>query len=187
MLRWTRWVCLFAVLSACSSNGSTLVGAVDAGGIDAPCAADETRCGGACTNPQTDRNHCGACGTRCQNHEACVAGRCATACLPGGRPSARAAASTCTDRAHRGACGAACGTGPVCAAGQCALECGANLATCGGDGGAGPRFCAITCSDNANCGACGTLTAGQLCQAGACVTAPHRPAALQRRLPRCPV
>jgi len=129
-----------------------------------------------CANPKTDRDNCGACGTKCASGEICKDSLCAIDC-PSGQ-------STCmdskchdlqNDNAHCGACGTACAAGEVCSAGKCALSCATGLLTCtasssdaGTDAG-GAKYCANSKTDRENCGACGvTCAAGEVCSDGAC-------------------
>lgn len=55
--------------------------------VTSSCPAGEIACGGTCTDPNTDPNHCGGCGTVCPSADTCAAGTCvppavAGACLP---------------------------------------------------------------------------------------------------------
>ena len=79
LLRWIRMACarsaflVFVVASGCNVYGPTLL-VGDGGGVDAPAEACSTQCGGKCTDTQTDKNNCGACGTTCET--GCSGGMC---------------------------------------------------------------------------------------------------------------
>lgn len=127
----------------------------------APCPADETCCNqieplGACRNTNTDKDHCGACGSPCDSQIAdrCVGG----ACKCGG-------STPCTG--DQRCCNGACrdiNTTSFC--GSCQSAC--NLAKtdrCGGG------VCSNTSTDDNNCGGCGIrcdVQAGQQCCSGLC-------------------
>jgi hypothetical protein len=156
---------------------------------DAPC---RTRCGGFCTDPDTDPENCGACGNDCTlrpgvdiSRVRCVAGRCdfTGACLPG--------RANCSGVADDG-CEAMVNTATRC--GSCTTMCSAAAPTCmamaGAPGGfgcssgcsvMGQARCAGTCvdimTDARNCGACGTVCpaigGAAACVAGRCsITCP---------------
>ncbi|MBN1770512.1 MAG: hypothetical protein JXB32_04555 [Deltaproteobacteria bacterium] len=86
-------------------------------GPDADCPDGGLWCDGACFDPATSPDHCGACGVACGPHGDCVLGLCV--CdpdydwCPGG----------CTrldiDRANCGTCGVACAVGEACRRGAC--------------------------------------------------------------------
>ncbi len=181
----SNWLALlFAAFTAagagCTSSSVVGSGADGGGGMDIVdsgpvCASPQTACSGACVDPMTDRDHCGACGTRCPGGQVCAMGRCAIACPMGQVVCGGLCVSTRVDRANCGACGNTCAQGLVCAEGRCQLECGARLARCGGgdagvsDGGAGD-FCADLQTDRLNCGMCGVACpAGNVCEGGRCV------------------
>lgn len=72
---------LIACGSASSADpdaGAPDAGTPDAGDPDATtCDGDEVVCGAACTDLQTDDEHCGDCATACEDGAACVDGECA--------------------------------------------------------------------------------------------------------------
>jgi hypothetical protein len=95
------------------------------------CSTGEKRCEGACTNPHTDPQNCGACGNACGPAEVCAGGACvcrggggttggggdATYCTPDGGTSY--CADTATDNANCGSCSNACSAGSYCARATC--------------------------------------------------------------------
>ncbi len=147
-----------------------------------PCTA---ACAGTCRNLCSDRNHCGACGARCEarpHAEArCDVRRCLYACLTGwgdcnGDGSGGDADGCESDltiaTAHCGACGRACPAGATCRGGFCG--CGGTRFSCN-------RVAADGCESNVaedidNCGGCGLRCARPagsstpVCTAGVCST-----------------
>jgi len=134
-------------------------------------------CGGACIDPQIDRNNCGACGQVCGPTEACSNGKCVA-------PSCDSASTVCNgacvnlalDRNNCGQCGNACPGGAlaVCIQGACNQACLLNPSA--GIGGVG-LSCGGSCVDAAhdvnNCGGCGaTCGANQTCNVGRCLDCP---------------
>ena len=152
---------LIALTGCGDDDGGTDAGAdTDAA---AACVGSEIDCGGVCVEPQTDRDHCGACGTVCGVNEVCASGACALECPAGLDICSGACADLSADRANCGACGTACDPGTVCSEGACELSCSSDLTDCDGS-------CRDLTSDRANCGACGTACAdGEICTDGACV------------------
>jgi hypothetical protein len=71
---------LLVVASACNVYGPALLD--DAGTTDAPAEACTLQCGGKCTDTQTDKNNCGACGKTCET--GCSGGTCTPTLLAGG-------------------------------------------------------------------------------------------------------
>jgi hypothetical protein len=142
----------------------------------AACASGLTRCGNACVDLATDRNHCGACGEVCPGIGGlvCAGGRCG--CPAGWADCSEAAPQGtegyCADLGNNpgncGACGVACAAGQTCANGQCqggSVQCGSGLTDCGG-------ICVDLLSDLAHCGACGAVCESGLvpveCRNGIC-------------------
>ncbi len=138
-----------------------------------------TCCSGVCRDLQTDRNHCGTCGTVCRNEHggtSCVAGVCRPTCdtawgdCDGSRSSGcETSLRTTTDC---GKCKAACvrtdGTA-TCETGACALDrCDAGFANCDATEANGceldlsrtPNTCATAEWVGSNCGDTGS---GALC------------------------
>jgi hypothetical protein len=156
-------------------------GACAEGGA-AACTEPLVVCAGACVDPGSSREHCGArgdcaganAGAACAPGEICAAGACVLTCQAG----LVACAGTCVDpavsREHcgaRGDCaganaGAACASDEICAAGRCAPPpCDTPHLLCGG-------ACVDAEVDPANCGGCGrACAAGEACVRGACVEA----------------
>lgn len=142
------------------------------------CSTDEACCGYTCVSPQTDPEHCGACGNACAEGEVCESGTCRCgnrACPEGDACCDIAGQDTCVDALsnpqHCGGCNIDCATGERCAGGRCTclaqdgvLEaCSADETCCPGIG------CRALDRDARNCGLCGHLCgAGEVCDSGAC-------------------
>jgi hypothetical protein len=141
----------------------------DASAVDSgpTCPVGQLSCGGACVNPQTDNNNCGACGAVCPMGQSCMTGACRpTVVCPMGQTACGATCvNTTSDNANCGMCGNACPMGQVCTMSVCgAPPCAMGQTRCG-------AACVDTQADNANCGACGNACAmGQTCRAGTCTT-----------------
>ncbi|MEZ4409824.1 MAG: hypothetical protein R3A52_25630 [Polyangiales bacterium] len=130
------------------------------------CLSGQVECGGACVDPQTDNNHCGACGTVCtappHARATCAAARCGFACDAGwsdcdGNAANGCEVNTAADPANCGACRNACSfanAGATCSAGVCAIgSCNAGYGNCDGFAGNG---CEVnTRTDTNHCGGCG--------------------------------
>lgn len=141
----------------------------------ASCSAEETVCGGACSNLQSDRDNCGACGTACGDGLVCSFGACVEGCEGGLVSCGGSCVDQSSDEANCGGCGNAeslfvCAPGETCTDGVCGC-------------GAGELVCAGTCTnpqtDNAHCGATGdclganageTCGSNQACLNGDCVS-----------------
>lgn len=85
------------------------------------CPSNTISCGGACTNPRTDRANCGGCNVRCAGNEDCVAGACARVCgatetLCDGR-----CRDLLNDTSHCGECNRSCSGLRLCYDGVCRL------------------------------------------------------------------
>jgi hypothetical protein len=101
-----------SVLAAGCTSNSVVGSGMDAGS-DVQCTAGQTACGGACVDPRTSAQHCGACGTACPGGNVCVNGACMQSC-PGAQTlcngnlcvstaptaSTAAPAATCAPRAR---------------------------------------------------------------------------------------
>ena len=161
------------------------LGVCNAGSAQVGCKSGfDARCGSPlrCTNTQTDRNNCGACGVVCSNANgttACVAGKCTPTCDSGhsdcnGNPNDGCEADVSSN--------ATCGSGPggTCAKCVAPISCVAGAsgfygcATCEQRGlktcpsGAGTSKCVDLQTDANNCGSCGTVCPGGVCKAGHC-------------------
>lgn len=144
----------------------------------------DSRCGTPlrCTNTQTDRNNCGACGVVCSNSNgttSCEAGAC--------KPVCDIAHADCNGNPNDGceadvSSNTTCGSGPGGTCAKCAapITCvsSANgfygcatcelrgLTTCAA--GTGTSKCVDLQTDATNCGSCGTVCPGGVCKAGHC-------------------
>ena len=133
------------------------------------CGADEACPDGACVNLETNANHCGGCGVRCDEGITCVSGVCSDPpqTLSGDGPACGwlndlersrhceegedccffAVENRCvsldTDPANCGACGAECGAGASCEGGECRCGDGACPIAAGRDN--------VCCDDGAVC------------------------------------
>ncbi|MFO0609879.1 MAG: hypothetical protein U0324_42365, partial [Polyangiales bacterium] len=145
------------------------------------CPTGQACCAEGCVDPQTDRNHCGGCGSVCNALETCVAGRCERlpgcpfGCPPGSSCCNNTCADVTSDPANCGGCGVACRAGTSCVRGACVAD-----PTCGGGPACGLGSsccndrCVDTLSDPANCGGCGVVCApGTTCGMGRCVATPE--------------
>ena len=124
------------------------------------CPAGSEKCalegagGGAalsvCANVAVDRNHCGACGTKCPAAEVCTESACALECAGGATKcdakDGPVCVDTMVDALNCGGCAAACEPGFACVSGACKTVCVAGTTVCsvpvpgggaGGGGGAG--------------------------------------------------
>jgi len=167
------------------------------GGCRPPCEPSQVRCDGACIDPLTDREHCGAAldceldpGSACPDDAACEDGRCETTddCQEDGGcdtcpAGLLACESGCIDPdTHRDHCGAAdsclgddrgqpCGEDEHCADGACTRDCPPGFIVCDG-------LCTDPQQDPRHCGAGGACMGddagdvcldGQACAAGRCL------------------
>ncbi|MEI9950156.1 MAG: hypothetical protein WDO74_14570 [Pseudomonadota bacterium] len=165
------------------------------GACSVSCPGTQLNCHGACINPASDRNYCGATsacgldrvgspGTVCAAGMVCSAGACSLSCAAGQLDCDGACVDPASDRAYCGATagcglknvgskGTACVAGAVCSAGACSLSCPAGQLDCDGS-------CINPASDRSYCGAtagCGlqsvgskgtACAVGMVCSAGAC-------------------
>jgi len=152
------------------SDAAARDGARDSTGIDTGCGIGLVTCDDKCVDTAFDREHCGACGTKCAGAEVCKAGKCSSDCgtmtsCPG--EGGIKCVNTKTDTAHCGSCGKACPAGQLCADGLCAPDCG-TATRCPG----ATPYCADVKTDVKNCGYCGNACpSGQECVAGSCTLA----------------
>ena len=146
-------------ITACAPGLTPCALPGDGGVGDAPDAATGPL---MCTDLQTDRGNCGACGTTCPAGRVCDRGSCVVTCSTGATNCNGSCRDLQTDRANCGACGAECAAGQVCSAGMCVTTCGSGESNCSGS-------CRDLQNDRANCGACGTTCpSGQVCTGGSC-------------------
>ena len=126
------------------------------------CQSPTVRCGGACVDPNTDSQNCGACGMACPSSFVCNAAKCTLACQNGLVDCSGTCVSTQSDRSNCGACGKACAPGEVCSNGACSLSCQMGLTNCTGN-------CVNVKVDRTNCGGCGVACKpGEVCSDGKC-------------------
>ncbi len=154
---------------------------------DVNCPTGSVLCSGACVNPTSDANNCGACGTVCSFDDGtaavCENGVCtAGSCLATGNVSCDGDDSngcevnTSTDVTNCGACDVSCSTNggtPSCNSGNCAISCQTGRGNCDMNVSNGCE--ADTFNSLQNCGACNlpcnTPNANPVCQAGMCTVA----------------
>ena len=136
------------------------------------CPTGQIVCNDICTDPQTDQNNCGACGTPCGAGTFCSGGSCQVLCGVGQQNCSGSCRTVASDPANCGACGMACPAGQYCNAGTCSATCDFEL--CDGAAGlecvkyfgiAGPRggelkSCEIRCQNPRKDDGC---PAGQTC------------------------
>jgi hypothetical protein len=77
----TGGVCMTTCGNNFSTGGCSGPGLPTCGGSQTACACGDN--GGTCVDLQTDRNHCGACGTVCAADQNCIAGTCTAQCTGG--------------------------------------------------------------------------------------------------------
>ena len=146
------------------------------------CEAPEIPCDGTCVDVRTDPEHCGACGTSCEDDTQCAAGLCRRPCSDECRdpyesclgsfcectPGLTNCAGECvdlgTDPAHCGQCERACGDDLGCGNGVCQpAGCADFPDDCGGE-------CTDVQSDRFRCGDCDVACGvDELCIEGECV------------------
>lgn len=171
--------------SAGAQCGSGMV--CNAGTCSSSCSTGLVNCDGACIDPTTSTQHCGAtagcggdaggsAGTPCAMGEVCSGGTCGLTCQNGLVNCGGTCIDPKTSNQHcgaSGACGAGdagsagttCALGQLCSNGGCVLTCSAAQPTA--CPAANPTYCTNTSTDPSNCGGC-----NQACAAGAaCVNA----------------
>ena len=153
----------------------------------APCDAQHADCDGdpdnGCeTNVMQDRNHCGACGARCETADcSCESGKLTLHCDSthgdcDGMVSNGCETELTTSMQHCGACQRTChanghdATSASCVAGRCEVTCAPRLsqeADCDGDPDNGCETYLLF--DAQHCGQCGNACATSACEAGVCM------------------
>ncbi len=120
--------CLLALL-ACDEHVTGVPGDSGAGGDGSAikCGPGTVPCQGQCTNLGTDNRNCGACGSKCDDGQGCVAGKCTSACPAGQIICSGTCVDLKTDTQNCGVCSTVCKINEVCAAGKCSANCGASL------------------------------------------------------------
>src|SRR5690606_18913626 len=163
-------------------------------GDGSPCesAAAPTCCGGGCVDPQSDIEHCGACGQSCLDRDgdgvndapegndvACVGGACKYECQTGFKrcdANSEACLDVMNDVNNCGDCGNTCPGGdyvqnPVCNEGSCGAVCLLGYDSCTGNAG---ELCETNIRTSVDhCGSCNQAcepkpNATVSCRAGDC-------------------
>ncbi len=129
---------------------------------DPVCPVGQAKCGGICTDLQSDAMACGKCGESCPAGGACIKGQCG--CPEGTQACGGVCIDTSTSAEHCGGCGRACGLG-TCQSGVCVCATSpATVRSCEGS----PQ-CVDVSSDPRNCGGCGAACrTGAVCASSAC-------------------
>jgi hypothetical protein len=139
-------------------------------------------CGDGCeTFLLTDHDHCGACGNKCRDDQACVGGKCI--CDADKTRCGGDCVDLESDPLNCGACGNACpgatGDGfsvhgsPICTLGRCGYDCPPGYADCDHRIENGCEVDLMV--DPNHCGSCSAqcdLKGGQPCAGGRCLTKP---------------
>jgi len=128
----------------------------------ANCSAEETVCSGACSNLNSDRDNCGACGNQCGDGLVCSFGQCVEGCDNGLVNCAGTCTDPAIDEANCGGCSATdpshtCRDDQTCTGGVCG--CTQTDVVCGG-------LCTDPMTDNNHCGAaadCAGANGGVAC------------------------
>ncbi len=149
----------------------------------AMCPTGMTTCSGTCSDPTSDTQNCGACGTRCPGAPnamaACMASHCGITCGSGFMHCSAVTADGCevntdSDTMHCGGCSTVCTAGPhqtaMCMGGMCRPACDMGFAHCSMVATDGCEQDIL--SDPDNCGGCGSrcrVTHGSAaCMMGTC-------------------
>ncbi len=162
-----RNVCTVTNGTPVCNGGACAVGLCNTGRAD----CNRVLMDGCEVNTQSDINHCGGCGNRCNLPNAtavCMAGGCRImACNTGfadcdGMPGNGCEQSLRSDNANCGACGNACTSSRFCSNGACTCPSGQTFCSAS-------NACQNLQTDNNNCGACGNACGGGTsCQMGMC-------------------
>ena len=84
------------------------------------CPSDRRACGANCTDVQTDRANCGACGVSCSSSQVCQMGQCTMRCYAGETRCFDGCHNLLYDAQNCGTCGNACPVGLTCNISVCA-------------------------------------------------------------------
>jgi len=178
----------------CGTSCNAVFGSLHASGkcVSSACVLDKCNTGysdcdgqmtdGCESDPTSDANNCGACGTACKaphGSNSCVASKCSPSCgtqfgVCDGNVNNGCATVFATDKKNCGSCGTTCQDNNTssnnCSAGVCAPQCTANFQTCDNNPINGCESNQQT--DTANCGGCGTACTNShgttACSGGAC-------------------
>jgi hypothetical protein len=158
------------------------------------CQTGLVDCGGACIDPLSSRQFCGAtagcgvadagsAGTACTTTEICSGGACKLSCQTGLVECGGICIDPANNRQHCGAtagcgvgggsAGTVCPAGQVCSNGLCQLSCQSGLVNCGGTC-VDPQTSRVFCGASGLCGMGGmgsagsACTPGQVCSGGTC-------------------
>ncbi len=129
----------------------------------ADCLAEESVCGGACSNLQNDRDNCGSCGNACGDGLVCSFGQCVEGCDNGLVRCGDVCVDVASDAENCMTCGNTCSAAQnqSCTEGVCG--CTSDEITCSG-------ACTDPQTSRDHCGASGDClgdNAGEVCDAGA--------------------
>lgn len=150
------------------------------------CPEGLVMCEGACFDPKTSIEHCGACGVKVRPPYTCLDGRPALACPRHQLACGDTCVSPARDALHCGGCGNVCRDDQVCRRGTCQDLCPRGQKECDG-------ACKDLQIDWTNCGACGkSCRRDERCSGGKCVgicmqpeaVAPEKPPVNQYKLKR---
>ena len=166
----------FAAVTGCHDHPSD---STDAG----TCGGGSVVCGGACIDPNTNDQYCGAtgdctgaqAGTACAAGLACSSGQCGLACQGGYVNCAGTCVDPASDPQHCGASadcadinsGRQCDVGSVCSDGACVAACSAGAVDCNG-ACIDPQVTASHCGASDGCQAGAVCGAAEVCSGGAC-------------------
>lgn len=90
----------------------------DAATTDGGCTPPQGRCGGACVDTASSREHCGGCGRACRLGEVCASGVCSALCAAPLLLCDGVCLDPSSDPQNCGGCGVVCSTG-ICNGGRC--------------------------------------------------------------------
>jgi len=84
------------------------------------CPTGQTICDDACTDLNTDANHCGSCGWACEAGAQCIDALCVAACTGGELSCGGTCVDVSSSDEHCGDCDDPCAPGTHCEGGECA-------------------------------------------------------------------